>query len=97
MGHCHMRGNEGMFVCTGMTGGYGPRIGFTVGNVYLTASDTVSDAELRHETKHADQWALFGWKFAVPYALNAAATHNNPCKNFFEWWAGFKDGNYDQC
>lgn len=80
-----------------MTGGYGPRAGFTVGNVYLTGNDTVTKAELRHETKHADQWALGGWRFAVAYSFNAIVTDNDPCKNFFEWWAGFKDGGYNNC
>ena len=80
-----------------MTGGYGSRAGFTVGNVYLTGKEKVSDAELRHETKHADQWAISGWQFPAIYGVNAAATNNNPCKNFFEWWAGFQDAHYDQC
>ena len=86
-----------MFVCTGMTGGYGPRAGFTFGNVYLTGDDKVDKRTLRHETKHADQWALLGWKFAVAYAINAGITGNDPCKNIFEWWAGFKGGGYTSC
>ncbi len=94
-GNCHLQGNEGMFVCTGMTGGYGPRAGFTVGNGYLTGDDEVTKEQMKHETKHADQWALGGLAFPVAYGVNAAATGNDPCRNFFEWWAGFKNGDYE--
>ncbi len=63
----------------------------------LTGDNKVDKATLRHETKHADQWAIGGIKFAAAYNINAGLTGNDPCKNIFEWWAGFKDGGYSKC
>ncbi len=70
--------------------GYGDQV--TIGNVVFNTTDKRMSAErLSHETKHADQWALFGEKFAVDYLVEQAVV--GQC-NFWEWWAGFASGGY---
>ncbi|WP_130650690.1 DNRLRE domain-containing protein [Egicoccus halophilus] len=81
-----------MITCTGMRGGHA-RGGTQVGNVFLTRDRSVSPSLLRHESRHATQWAVMG--FAFPLAYLAGGT--NPCRNWAERQAGLKAGNYDWC
>src|SRR5690606_4275183 len=55
----------GLYVVTGMRGGYA-RGGTTVGGVFLTGAPP-SRRLLRHEAVHADQWARYGLGFALRY------------------------------
>lgn len=61
---------------------------------------------LAHETKHTDQWAIFGPGFAVLDLLDAAQgqlhaslSGSGHAGNYqlFENWAGLSDGGYTSC
>ena len=88
------KANRGMIVCTEARGGYG-RGGTTYGSVYVTGAKSVSPSLLRHESKHADQYAWFGGGAAFPvgYAIQEAFSGGGNC-NGFEQNAGLKDGGY---
>lgn len=49
-----------------------------------------------HETRHADQWALFGGGllFLLVYGAEYARTRRRPWRNVFERDAGLEDGGY---
>ncbi|MEE2032466.1 hypothetical protein [Rhodococcus chondri] len=81
---------SGLFVCTGMRGGFA-RGGTTVGGVFLTRNQP-SRRLLRHEAVHADQWARHGLGFAVRYLWEEC--RNPGARNRFEVEAGLADGNY---
>lgn len=83
----------GMIICTGAKWGFG-KGGTTYGNVFLTGGTKVDAALLRHETKHADQWAIFGPGFGVQYLITYAI--QGEC-NVYEKSAGYKDGGYNHC
>lgn len=80
----------GMIICTGAKRFYGGG-GTAYGNVFLTPSKSVSRAVLRHETKHADQWAAIGPGFGPLYLVTYAV--QGPC-NVWEGAAGYEDGGY---
>lgn len=80
----------GLYVCTGMRGGFA-RGGTTVGGVFLTRTPPTRRL-LRHEAIHADQWARHGLGFAVRY-LREELRNPGP-HNRFEIEAGLEDGGY---
>ncbi|MCD5420485.1 hypothetical protein LRS71_13090 [Rhodococcus pyridinivorans] len=80
----------GLFVCSGMRGGFA-RGGTTVGGVFLTRRPPTR-ALLRHESVHADQWARYGIGFAVRYLREEL--RNPGSRNRFEIEAGLADGGY---
>lgn len=97
------RGPEGLWVCERYRFRY-PRAGaFTVGNV-VTTSATIADLEralpgvLRHEARHASQYALLGTAFFPLYSAFSAWSwlrcrsyaHANP----LERHAGLVSGGY---
>ena len=91
-GKCSWRSGL-MLACGGMRGGYA-RGGTTIGNTWLYGN-LYSRKRLRHETKHADQFAIFGARrFAVMYVLESWRTRRHPKRNIFERWAGLIDGGY---
>ena len=51
---------------------------------------------MAHETKHSDQWAIFGPGFAVLDSLAAVGSLGHARYNPFEIWAGLKDGGYER-
>ncbi|WP_432536677.1 hypothetical protein [Kineococcus arenarius] len=70
------------------------RGGTTVGNAWLHGG-LGGPARRRHESRHADQYALLGTvPFLALYGLNALLTGNDPARNVFERWAGLADGGY---
>lgn len=88
-------------VCSGATRGFVPRGGFMVGNVFITRQSRVDGRLLRHETKHADQWAVLGLGFPVWYGgaevvsvATGARGSRAGCNNVFERAAGLADGGY---
>jgi hypothetical protein len=96
-GHCKTP-SDVVWICTDMTGGYGQGGGVAVGSTYLTGDPSISQGEFRHEKKHADQWAIFGFPMLPAYVaayFGSEASSGNQCANVFEWWAGFDDGYYD--
>ncbi|MCD2096878.1 hypothetical protein [Rhodococcus rhodochrous] len=80
----------GLFVCTGMRGGFA-RGGTTVGGVFLTRKAPPRRL-LRHEAIHVDQWARYGIGFAARYLWEEL--RNPGSRNRFEIEAGLADGGY---
>ena len=78
--------------CAQMHGGY-TNAGTTVGNVWLYGSLDGS-ARHRHESRHSDQWSMFGPAFPAWYGAETARTHGDFHRNVFERWAGLHDGGY---
>lgn len=58
---------------------------------------------IAHETKHTDQWAIFGPGFAVldtaaagvDWGIGKATGSNTGQHNVFEIWADLRDGGYE--
>jgi RHS repeat-associated protein len=66
----------------------------TIGNVVFNKTPNPMDADaLRHETKHADQYALFGLAWLPSYFVEYLLTG---C-TIADWFAGYQDGGYDDC
>ncbi|MEV0946020.1 hypothetical protein [Rhodococcus sp. NPDC049939] len=80
----------GIFLCCEMRGGYA-RGGTTIGGAFLTGW-VPQRSLVRHEAVHADQWAEYGWTFAVRYLIEEFR-HRGP-RNRFEIAAGLADGGY---
>lgn len=80
----------GLWVFSGMPAWTFGRGGVCVGGCFLTGDATVSDAVLRHEAVHAQQWRRYGFLMPVLYLLAG----RNPFTNRFEIMAGLRDGNY---
>jgi hypothetical protein len=93
-GTCDLYGDLTV-TCSEMDGGYA-NAATTVGNAWLYGDLGGSDRH-RHEARHADQWAMFGFAFPVLYGGEAARTHEDYCQNVFERWAGLHDGGYHRC
>lgn len=81
-----------IFVCSQMRGGFG-RAGTTFGGAYLTKNNTRLRT-IRHESVHADQWALYGLSFAIRYLLEER--RHPKAANKFEIEAGLADGGYSK-
>lgn len=80
----------GIFVCSGMPGGFG-RGGTTLGGAYLTRGNTARRV-IRHEAVHADQWGWHGPAFALMYLCEEVRRPG--ARNRFEIAAGLADGGY---
>ncbi|MBD8053455.1 hypothetical protein ICV35_07185 [Rhodococcus ruber] len=80
----------GLYLCTGMRGGYA-RSGTTIGGAFLTGRSP-SRRILRHEAVHADQWARHGIGFAIRYLREELRRPG--ARNRFEIEAGLADGGY---
>lgn len=78
--------------CASMHGGY-TNAGTTVGNVWLYG-DLDGSARHRHESRHSDQWSMFGPAFPAWYGAECARTDGDFHRNVFERWAGLHDGGY---
>lgn len=78
-----------LLVCAGLPRWAFGRGGTTLGAVYLTRG-SVSEAVLRHEAVHRQQWRRYGLAFIVLYL----AAGRDPLRNRFEIEAGLEDGGY---
>ncbi len=78
--------------CESMHSGYA-NAGTTVGNVWLYGDLGGTDRH-RHESRHSDQWAMFGPAFPPLYGAECARTGGDYRRNVFEQWAGLHDGGY---
>jgi hypothetical protein len=80
--------------CADMTGGY-VNAATTVGNVWLYGELDGADRH-RHESRHSDQWAMFGGgpTFPALYGAESLRTRGDFYANVFERWAGLHDGGY---
>jgi hypothetical protein len=90
-GTCNVHGDLTV-TCESMHGGYANG-GTTVGNVWLYGDKGGTDRH-RHESRHSDQWAMFGPAFPVLYGAECALTGGDYRRNVFERWAGLHDGGY---
>ncbi|QTV80697.1 Fe-S oxidoreductase [Microbacterium sp. NIBRBAC000506063] len=81
---------HGLLVFRGMPRGTYMRGGQCVGACFLTGEAAPSDAVLRHEAVHKQQWLRYG--FLMPLLYLAAG--RDPLRNRFEIEAGLEDGNY---
>ncbi len=90
-GKCKL-GQGLMVACNGMRWGWGSQRGITIGNAWLTGEKTTDARMMRHEAKHATQWAVGGILFPIAYGLTSIRFRgaNNP----FERHAGLEDGCY---
>jgi RHS repeat-associated protein len=105
-GDCHWNGKNAVFICYGAWTPGGADA-FTFGS---TVNTSFSEKDFRianngrllaHETKHTDQWAIFGNShFPILYGEEWARSRiqyrgGDPgCHNALERWAGLKDGGY---
>lgn len=80
----------GLWVFAGMPNWAFGRGGVCVGGCFLTGAARVSDAVLRHEAIHAQQWRRYGFLMPLLYLIAG----RNPLTNRFEILAGLEDGNY---
>jgi hypothetical protein len=78
--------------CESMHGGFANG-GTTVGNVWLYGDKGGAERH-RHESRHSDQWAMFGPAFPALYGAECARTRGDYNRNLFERWAGLHDGGY---
>lgn len=95
------RGADGLLIATGYRLPVPPAPAFCVGNVILTRWDQIpsGSALLRHEARHATQFACCGGVLMIPLYLAAAAwswaiTGDFGARNVFERRAGLADGGY---
>ena len=93
-GRCSWNWRQMFGVCSRMRGGYSRR-GTTIGSVYLTGSGRSDRQLLRHERRHADQWAIFGGAFPALYGIDEWLSGGDR-HNHFERWAGLTDGCYNK-
>lgn len=80
---------EGLWVFRGMPGWAFSRGGSCVGGCYLTDRN-VSEAVLRHERVHVEQWRRYGLAMPLLYLIAG----RDPLRNRFEIEAGLRDGGY---
>ena len=94
------RGNDGLVLATGARGSFPKASAFTVGNVVIVRTPTPSAELLRHEARHATQWACCVVLFLPLYWLAAlwsyARTGDHYSRNTFERRAGLTDGGYHE-
>jgi hypothetical protein len=90
-GTCDIHGDL-MVTCGSMRSGFA-KGGTTLGNVWMYG-DLGGPAKHRHESRHADQWAVFGPSFPVLYGAESIRTGGDLKRNVFEGWAGLHDGGY---
>jgi hypothetical protein len=93
------RGPDRLFVGTGYRLPVPPAPAFCLGNVIITRRHALTPELLRHEARHATQYACCGGVLMVPLYLVAAAaswllTGDTGAKNVFERRAGLADGGY---
>jgi hypothetical protein len=93
------RGADGLFTGTGYRLPVPPAPAFCLGNVILTRMDGLGPRLLRHEARHATQYAWCGGVAMVPLYLLAAGvswalTGDFGARNVFERQAGLADGGY---
>jgi len=90
-GSCNVHGDLTV-TCESMHSGYA-NAGTTVGNVWLYG-DLGGTERHRHESRHSDQWAMFGPAFPALYGAECARTGGDYHQNVFERSAGLHDGGY---
>ena len=94
------RGPDGLVLARGATGTFPKAGAVTVGNVVILRTGDVTDELLRHEGRHATQWAccvlLFLPLYLIAVAWSYARTGDHYSRNWFERRAGLADGGYTE-
>ncbi len=80
----------GLWIFRGMPSWTYARGGVCVGGCFLTGDRRPSDAVLRHERVHREQWLRYGFLMPLLYFFAG----RDPLRNRFEIEAGLQDGNY---
>ena len=93
------RSADGLYLGTSYRLPVPPAPAFCLGNVIITRLDGLTPGLLRHEARHATQFACCGGVLMVPLYLAAAAvswalTGDFGARNVFERRAGLADGGY---
>ena len=93
------RSADRLFVGTGYRLPVPPAPAFCLGNVIITRQLGLTPELLRHEARHATQYACCGGVLMVPLYLAAASmswalTGDTGSRNVFERRAGLADGGY---
>jgi len=93
------RSADGLFLGTGYRLPVPPAPAFCLGNVIVTRLDGLTPGLVRHEARHATQYAWCGGVAMVPLYLAAATvswalTGDFGARNVFERRAGLADGGY---
>ncbi len=93
------RSADGLYLGTSYRLPVPPAPAFCLGNVIITRLDGLTPGLLRHEARHATQFACCGGVLMVPLYLAAAAvswalTGDFGARNVFERRAGLTDGGY---
>jgi|SRR5690606_16782191 len=104
IGRAHfISGPDGLTVGSGYRLPFPVASAFTVGNAVIATGDrrlAPGDRLLRHEARHATQYAVFGLLFLPLYGAAAlwsrARSGNWASANAFEIWAGLGDGGYPE-
>lgn len=81
---------NGLWIFRGMPSWTFNRGGVCVGGCFLTGEARPSEAVLRHEAVHKEQWLRYGFLMPVLYFVAG----RDPLRNRFEIEAGLEDGNY---
>ena len=93
-------GRDGLVLALGARGRFPDARAFTVGNVVILRTPSPSVELLRHESRHATQWACCVVLFLPLYWLAAlwsyARTGDHYSRNTFERRAGLTDGGYHE-
>jgi hypothetical protein len=95
-------GPRGLMLATGYRFGFPIANAFTVGNVVITAASRAwlgaNPRTLRHEERHADQYACLGLPmiglYVVAMGWSWLRCRNPFLHNAFEQLAGLEDGGY---
>lgn len=81
---------NGLWVFRGLPKWAYARGGVCVGGCFLTGDSNPSDAVMRHEAVHKQQWLRYGFLMPVLYLFAG----RNALRNRFEIEAGLEDGGY---
>jgi hypothetical protein len=93
------RAPDGLLIGTGYRFPVPPAPAFCLGNVIMTRLDSLPPRLLRHEARHATQFACCGGVLMIPLYFAAAGwswavTGDFGLRNVFERRAGLDDGGY---
>ena len=94
------KGPDGLVLARGARGTFPKASAVTIGNVVILRTDRVTDELVRHEGRHATQWAwcvlVFLPLYLVAVLWSYIRTGDHYSRNVFERRAGFADGGYTE-
>ena len=94
------RGDDGLVLATGARGWVPRASAFTGGNLVIVRAGTPSPTLLRHEPRHATQWAacvvVFGPLCLLAVLWSSLRTADHCSRNVVERRAGLAEGGYEE-